>query len=55
MALGCLKGLSVVSVWGKMGDLIHYDYAGIAQPSELLITYKKLFSNSFIRSNLRVH
>lgn len=34
MGIRCLKGLSVISVRGKMGDLNHDDYAGITQPNE---------------------
>lgn len=40
---GCLKGLSVISVQGKMGDLNHCDYAGIIQPSGFLLHIKSLF------------
>lgn len=43
MAVGCLKGLSVISVRGKMGDLNHCDYAGIIQPSGFLLHIKSLF------------
>lgn len=43
MAVGCLKGLSVISVQEKMGDLNHCDYAGIIQPSGFLLYIKSLF------------
>lgn len=42
MAVGCLKGLSVISVPGKMRDLNHCDYAGIIQPSGFLLHIKSL-------------
>lgn len=43
MAVGCLKGLSVISVRGKMGDLNHCDYAAVIQPSRFLLHIKSLF------------
>lgn len=43
LAVGCLKGLSVISVQGKMRDLNHCVYAGIIQPSGFLLHRKSLF------------